>query len=79
MDYCFAFISLSSVKMYKFTLIAIVFYFCLISSSRADEEFAPIVNLRDGKVRGLVRTIIDGDKKTKIYFYQGFRYGMFCK
>nr|XP_046918492.1 LOW QUALITY PROTEIN: cholinesterase-like [Dermatophagoides farinae] len=61
--------------MYKFTLIAIVFNFCLISSSRADEEFAPIVNLRHGKVRGLVRTVIDGDKKTKIYFYQGFRYG----
>ena len=62
--------------MNRYSIVVLFLNFCLISSFAADEEFAPIINLRHGKVRGLVRTIVDGDQKTKIHFYQGFRYGM---
>ncbi|KAH9423175.1 Carboxylesterase 5A [Dermatophagoides pteronyssinus] len=61
--------------MNRYSIIVLFLNFCLISSFAADEEFAPIINLRHGKVRGLVRTIVEGDQKTKIHFYQGFRYG----
>ena len=62
--------------MNGYLIIAFFLNFGFISSFEADEEFAPIINLRHGKVRGLIRTIGEGDQKRKIHFYQGFRFGM---
>ncbi|KAH9417788.1 Carboxylesterase 5A [Dermatophagoides pteronyssinus] len=61
--------------MNGYLIIAFFLNFGFISSFEADEEFAPIINLRHGKVRGLIRTIGEGDQKRKIHFYQGFRFG----
>ncbi|KAH9413256.1 hypothetical protein DERP_012966 [Dermatophagoides pteronyssinus] len=52
-------------------IFALILNIWAISSYGADEEYAPIVHLRHGKVRGIVRSV--GDKK--IYLYEGFRFG----
>ncbi|XP_075591646.1 acetylcholinesterase-1-like [Dermatophagoides farinae] len=58
--------------MNRFAFIfALILNICFISSFGAGEEYAPIVDIRHGKIRGIVRTI--GDKK--VYLYQGFRFG----
>ena len=38
-----------------------------------DIEYAPTVEVNEGKVRGLVT---EADPGSKVYFYQGIRYGL---
>ncbi|OTF80599.1 acylamino-acid-releasing enzyme-like protein, partial [Euroglyphus maynei] len=60
-------------SMMIFIIFALILNIWAIGSFGSEEEYAPIVHLRHGKVRGIVRSI--GDEK--IYLYQGFRFGKY--
>lgn len=46
--------------------------------SLATAEYAPIVELAGGKVRGIVQTVEDEGPAHKVNVYQGVRYGKWC-
>ena len=46
-------------------------FLCLYTIVHTEKEYAPIVQLKSGKIRGIAQNAIND----KVYFYQGIRYG----